>query len=146
MQQLSKNDFRFFCMYSVDIASMQLDYLWQIEPLDGETTTFTIYIFCYLMRMRLLEYVCKILEHLKKLGQFWASYAHYGLILSFIILAVLRRGVIAPAGYTASYEEISQRWRAVDNTVSDLIGPRFEPQTSSSRDERVTAQSTGLSY
>ena len=31
-----------------------------------------------------------------------------------------------------------QRWRAVDNTVSDLTGPRFEPQTSRSRDERVT--------
>ena len=34
--------------------------------------------------------------------------------------------------------EMSRRWRAVGNTVSDLTGPRFEPQTSCSRDERVT--------
>ena len=32
---------------------------------------------------------------------------------------------------------MSQRWRAVGNTVSDLTGPRFEPQTSCSRDKRV---------
>ena len=36
-----------------------------------------------------------------------------------------------------------QRWQAVGNTVSDLIGPRFDPLTSSSRDERVTARPTG---
>ena len=36
-----------------------------------------------------------------------------------------------------------QRWRAVGNTVSDLTGPRFEPQTPRSRDERVTARPTG---
>ena len=33
--------------------------------------------------------------------------------------------VIAP-GNTAPFEEISLRWRAVGNTVSDLIGPRFD--------------------
>ena len=27
---------------------------------------------------------------------------------------------------------MSQRWQALGNTVSDLIGPRFEPQTSRS--------------
>ena len=43
-------------------------------------------------------------------------------------------------GNTAPFEEISQRWRAVGNTESDLTGPRFEPQTSRSRDERVTAR------
>ena len=43
-------------------------------------------------------------------------------------------------GNTAPFEETSQRWRAVGNTVSDLTGPRFEPQTSRSRDERVTAR------
>ena len=43
---------------------------------------------------------------------------------------------------TARFEEISQRWRAVGNIVSDLPGPRFELQTRS-RDERVTAQPTG---
>ena len=35
---------------------------------------------------------------------------------------------------------MSLRWRAVGNTVSDLTGPRFEAQTSRSRDERVTLQ------
>ena len=48
-------------------------------------------------------------------------------------------------GNTAPFEEMSQRWRAVGNTVSDLTGPRFEPQTSRSRDERVTARPTGRS-
>ena len=42
-------------------------------------------------------------------------------------------------GNTTSFEEMSQQWRAVGNTVSDLTGPRFESQTSRSRDERVTA-------
>ena len=32
---------------------------------------------------------------------------------------------------------MSQWWRAVGNTVSDLTGPRFEPQTSRTRKERV---------
>ena len=51
--------------------------------------------------------------------------------------------VIAPAGSLAPIEEMPQRSRAVGNTVSDLIGPRFEPQTSHSADERVTAQPNG---
>ena len=46
-------------------------------------------------------------------------------------------------GNTAPFEEMSQRWRAVGNTVSDLTGPRFEPHTSRSRDKRVTARPTG---
>ena len=46
-------------------------------------------------------------------------------------------------GNTAPFEEMSQRWRAVGNTVFDLTGLRFEPQTSRSRDERVTARPTG---
>ena len=37
------------------------------------------------------------------------------------------------------FKEILQQWRAVGNTVSALTGPRFEPQTSRFRDERVTA-------
>ena len=49
-------------------------------------------------------------------------------------------------GNTAPFEEMSQRWRAVGNTVSDLTGLRFEPQTSRSRDERVTARPTGPKY
>ena len=46
--------------------------------------------------------------------------------------------VIAPC-HIASFEEMLQKWRAVGNTVPDLTGPKFEPQTSRSRDERVTA-------
>ena len=45
-------------------------------------------------------------------------------------------------GNTASFEKMSQRWRAIGNTVSDLIDPRFELLTSRSRDERVTARPT----
>ena len=69
-----------------------------------------------------------------------------------MILAVIRRtcnefaGTISASlrpGNTAPFEEMSQRWRAVGNTVSDLTGPRFEPQTSRSRDKRVTARPTG---
>ena len=48
-----------------------------------------------------------------------------------------------PPGNTVSLEEMSQRWQAIDNTVSDLTGPRFEPHASRSRDERATARSTG---
>ena len=33
-------------------------------------------------------------------------------------------------GDTASFEEMSQQWRAVGNTVSNLANPRFEHQTS----------------
>ena len=51
--------------------------------------------------------------------------------------------IIAPVGNTAPFEEMSQRWQAVGNTVSDLTGPKFESQTSRSRDERVTVWSTG---
>ena len=50
--------------------------------------------------------------------------------------------VLFRPGNTAPLEEMLQRWRAVGNTVSDLTGPRFEPQTSCSRDERVTARRT----
>ena len=50
---------------------------------------------------------------------------------------------IAPASNTALFEKLSQRWRAVGNTVSDLIDPKFEPQTSRSKDEPVTARPTG---
>ena len=40
-------------------------------------------------------------------------------------------------GNTAPFKEMSPGWRAVGNTVSDLTGTKFEPQTSRSRDERV---------
>ena len=42
-------------------------------------------------------------------------------------------------GNTASLEQMLQWWRTVGNTMFDLIGQRFESQTSRSRDERVTA-------
>ena len=41
------------------------------------------------------------------------------------------------------YSDISiDQLRAVGNTVSDLTGPRFEPQTFHSRDEHDTTQPT----
>ena len=43
---------------------------------------------------------------------------------------------------TALFEEMSRRWLAVGNAVSDLTGPRYEPQTSRSRDKRVIARPT----
>ena len=69
------------------------------------------------------------------------------LFFHHIVLAVLRRSVkrvcgahlrgTAPAGNTAPVEEMSQRWRAVSNTASDLTGPRFEPQIFRSKTERA---------
>ena len=53
--------------------------------------------------------------------------------LAWLIFASLRPGNIA------SFEQMSQWWRAVGNTVSDLTGLKFEPQTSRSRDNRITA-------
>ena len=47
------------------------------------------------------------------------------------------------SGNTAPLKEMSQWWRVVGNTVSDMTGPKFEPQTSRSRDERATARPTG---
>ena len=46
-------------------------------------------------------------------------------------------------GNTVPFEEMSQQWQAIGNTVSDLTDPRFEPQTYRSREERVTARPTG---
>ena len=46
---------------------------------------------------------------------------------------------LAPTGNTASFEKISQRWRAVGNTLFNLTGPRFEPRVSGSINEHVTA-------
>ena len=54
-----------------------------------------------------------------------------------------RLRVIAPSDCTPPFAEMSQRWRAVGNTVSDLTGPKFEPQTCGSGAERVTARPTG---
>ena len=45
-------------------------------------------------------------------------------------------------GNTA-FDEMSQQWQAVGNTVSDWTGPGFEPRISRSRDERVIARPTG---
>ena len=45
-------------------------------------------------------------------------------------------------GNPAPFEEMLLRWRAVGNIVSDLADPKFEPQTSRSRDKRVAAPPT----
>ena len=39
---------------------------------------------------------------------------------------------------TDSFKEMSLRWRAISNTMSDLSGPRLKSQTSFSKDKRVT--------
>ena len=49
--------------------------------------------------------------------------------------------IIAP-GKQNSFQRNVQRLRAVGNTVSNLTGPRFEPQTSRSRVKRVTKINT----
>ena len=41
---------------------------------------------------------------------------------------------------TAPFEEMLHRWPAVGNSVFNLTGLRFEPQTSFFRDEDVTAR------
>ena len=53
------------------------------------------------------------------------------------IFASLRPG-------NTAFEEMSQRWRAVGNNVSDFTGPRFEPQTSFPR--RTRYPSTNASF
>ena len=61
----------------------------------------------------------------------------------FVIFAVIRQSVqrVISASLrlsnTASFEEM---WQAVSNAVFDKTNPRFEPQTSRFRDERVTAR------
>ena len=65
---------------------------------------------------------------------YWLDYAEACNELAGPISASLRLDNKAP------FEEMSQRWRAVGNTVSDLTGPRFEPQTSRSIAEHVTAR------
>ena len=45
--------------------------------------------------------------------------------------------IIAPAGNAAHFEEMSQRWQAVDKTVSNFIGTRSESQTSRIKNEHV---------
>ena len=54
-----------------------------------------------------------------------------------LIFALLRPSNTAP------FKEMSQRWQTVGNTVPELTSPRFEPQTSLSRNECVTALPTG---
>ena len=56
-----------------------------------------------------------------------------------LICASLHPGNTDPFGGMST-----QRWLAVGNTVFNLTGPRFEPQISRSRDERVTARPNEL--
>ena len=53
---------------------------------------------------------------------------------------------LCPSNTAAPFEEMSPQWRAVDNSASNLTSPRFEPQTSRSRDERVTTRPTALFF
>ena len=67
----------------------------------------------------------------------------------FVLLAVVRQSVlrvcrahlriIAPAGNTASFEEMLQQLQAVSSTVSDLTGPKFDSHTFHFSDKLVTA-------
>ena len=41
------------------------------------------------------------------------------------------------------FEEMLQRLRAIGNTASNLISPRFETKSSHTQDKDITAQSTG---
>ena len=54
-------------------------------------------------------------------------------------------GFCACVNSTAPFEQMQQHWRAVDNLVSNLTGPRFEPQTFCSVVELVAARSIGQS-
>ena len=47
--------------------------------------------------------------------------------------------VIALVLMTAPFIKMMQQWRAFGNTMSDLTGPKFEPQTSRYGDACVTA-------
>ena len=48
-----------------------------------------------------------------------------------------------PPGNTVLSEEMLQRWQVVGNSVSNLTGPSFEPQTYRSRGGRIVTQPTG---
>ena len=45
-------------------------------------------------------------------------------------------------GNTTPFKKMSQLWQIVGNTVSNLTGPRLEPQTSRSIDKRLTSRPT----
>ena len=79
----------------------------------------------------LLEVIIHKISNQSNLSLYSLDYAEACNELAGPISASLR------AGNTAPFEEMSQLWRAVGNTVFDLTGPRFEPQISRSRDERV---------
>ena len=74
-------------------------------------------------------------------------------IKSFIMHAVIRRSITSfqaeaiyaslRPGNLAPFEKTLQQWLAVGNIVSNLTCSRLEPQTSRSRDERVTVRTTG---
>ena len=70
---------------------------------------------------------------MSKSGQNWGKIANYP-------PQCLTKICTTEPGNTVPFKSILQRWRAVDNTVSNLTGPRFEPQTFLSRNERITAR------
>ena len=81
---------------------------------------------------------CRLYQSIKKSNLLlnWLYYAKASNELARPIPASFRPGNTSP------FEKMLQRWRAVGSTVSDLTGRRFEPQTSRSRDERITARPT----
>ena len=73
-----------------------------------------------------------------ELGQGHNQIFHYTCCITLMRLTSWL-GLNVPAGNTTFYEELLSQWRAVHNTVFDLTGLRFEPPTSRSRGDHVTA-------
>ena len=88
--------------------------------------------------------------HMKVNYVFFTSYAktnknqlfHYTRCITPKRATILRGS--SPRQCARATQILSQQWLAVGSTVFDLTGPRFEPQTSRSRDERVTARPNEL--
>ena len=78
-----------------------------------------------------------------------AFFPNLNKIKSFIIFLVLQKNmqqvrwahlsVTARVGNTIPFQELSQQWRAVGKTVSNLTGLTFEHHPSRSRDKGATA-------
>ena len=87
---------------------------------------------CYLLRHQFFK---------SNLSLYSLYYAEAGNEFAGPISASLR-----PGTQLRTFEEMLRRWRAVGNAVSDLTDPRFEPQTSRSRDECVAARPPGPQF
>ena len=65
-----------------------------------------------------------------------SNYAEACEVLLGTIFALLFLGNATP------FEEMSQWWRVIDNTVSDLVGQEIESQNSRSKDKRIPTRPT----